>query len=267
MKFYLIVAKGSKKGLPIPITVDLFLIGSEKLCQLRARNLGSKHCAIVTRDRKVFIRDMNSGEPTMVNDSLLPPGQEWPLHAGDRISFGNLEFMIQYREKPLSQRDLEEWAAKCLDVTNAQDLFDEGADDFHRASNASDAARNIIDRLTAQKGLVMGRLRIGREQGVTTVRFNDTMLVEEAEIALVHKELCEHLGRPNLRVLLDFKNVRRMSSAAVTVVRDFYKWLKSFGSTMAICRMREEIKGVLSIFHADNIPVFPDKKAALAARW
>ena len=42
MKFYLIVAKGSKQGLPIPITVDLFLIGSDKMCQLRKRSLGPK---------------------------------------------------------------------------------------------------------------------------------------------------------------------------------------------------------------------------------
>src|SRR5450755_2932361 len=102
MKFYLIVAKGRKKGLPVPIHVDLFLIGSEKMCQLRAKNLGPKQCAIVTRERKVFIRDMNSDAPTMVNDSLLPPGEEWPLHAGDQIAFGNLQFMIQYQEKPLS---------------------------------------------------------------------------------------------------------------------------------------------------------------------
>src|SRR5947209_6413442 len=47
MKFYLIVAKGSKQGLPIPITVDLFLIGSDKMCQLRKRSLGPKHCAFV----------------------------------------------------------------------------------------------------------------------------------------------------------------------------------------------------------------------------
>src|SRR5688572_5950953 len=99
LKYYLIVAKGSKKGKPFPITVDLFLIGSERMCQLRAKNLGAKRCAIITRQvmgkGKLFIRDMDSGEPTTVNDSLLPPGEEWPLHAGDRIAFGNLEFMIQ----------------------------------------------------------------------------------------------------------------------------------------------------------------------------
>src|SRR5204863_7199088 len=87
MKFYLIVAKGSKKGMPIPIHVDLFLIGSERMCQLRGKKLSPKHCAIVTREAKVFIRDMYGDKPTLVNDSVLPPGEEWPLHAGDRIAF------------------------------------------------------------------------------------------------------------------------------------------------------------------------------------
>src|SRR5947209_18355615 len=139
MKFYLIVAKGSKKGMPIPIDVDLFLIGSEKMCQLRAKKLSPKHCAIVTRERTVFIRDMYSDSPTLVNDSVLPPGEEWPLHAGDLIAFGSHQFMLQYHERALSRRDLEEWAARCLDITHAQNLFDEGADDFHRADSAVQA--------------------------------------------------------------------------------------------------------------------------------
>ncbi|HWY88608.1 MAG TPA: FHA domain-containing protein [Gemmataceae bacterium] len=269
MKFYLIVAKGSKKGLPVPIHVDLFLIGSEKMCQLRAKNLGPKHCAIVTsrEERKVSIRDMNSGAPTMVNDSLLPPGEEWPLHAGDRIAFGNLEFMIQYHEHALSRRDLEEWAAKCLDITNAQDLFDEGADEFHRADSACQAAQNIIGALTAQRGLVMGRLRIGRESGVTTVRFNDTKLVDEGEIAYIKKELCEHLDKPNLRVLLDCKNVKRMSTGAVMMIRDFCRWLKTYGSTMALCRVRLDVRLILAVMDANDIPLFPDKRTALLAQW
>src|SRR5262249_3531311 len=61
MKFYLIVAKGSRQGLPILVTVDLFLVGSDKMCQLRKRSLGLKHCAFVTRNKKVFVRDMDSG--------------------------------------------------------------------------------------------------------------------------------------------------------------------------------------------------------------
>ena len=56
-----------------------------------------------------------SDAPTLVNDSVLPPGEEWPLHAGDRIAFGKLEFLgIQYHVRSaLSQAaDLEEWAGQ-----------------------------------------------------------------------------------------------------------------------------------------------------------
>ena len=267
MKFYLIVAKGRKKGMPVPIDVDLFLIGAERMCQLRSRNLAPKHCAIVTRERKVFIRDLGSDWPTLVNDSLLPPGEEWPLHAGDMVAFGNLLFLVQYSERQLSKKDLEEWAAKCLDIANARDLFEEGADDFHRADSAVDAASDIIGRLTAQRGVIMGRFRIGRESGVTTVRFNDSMMVESSEIVFIKKELCEYLSAPNLRVLLDFKNVRRMSSVAVRMIHDVFRWLKPFGSRMAMCRVRTDIRSILAVMELEDIPIFPDKRAALLAQW
>ena len=149
MKFYLIVARGKQKGLPIPITIDLFMIGSSEMCQLRSQQpgIGVEHCALLSRERKVFIRDLNSGEATTLNGNLVPPGEECPLHAGDRIEVGPLEFMVQFREKALSQRDLEEWAARCLDVTLEQELFDEDADEFHGSTTASSAAASIIDKL------------------------------------------------------------------------------------------------------------------------
>jgi anti-anti-sigma regulatory factor len=283
MRFYLIVAKGSKKGMPIPITVDgaqnalgVFLIGSDEMCQLRKKSLSSKQCAIVFRDRKVFIQDLrdeqdnadtDSSPLNLVNDNAMSPGDEWPLHGGDRIAFGKLEFMIQYHEKPLSQRDLEEWASKCLDVSVERNLFDEGADEFHHANNASDAAQNIIDRLSAQRGVVMGRFRIGRENGVTIVRLTDSMLVEEAEIAFIKRELCDHLHRPNLRVLLDCKNVRRMSTLGAMMFREFHRWLQPFGSTMALCRVRADIRPILKTLDLDTIPLFMDKRSALLENW
>src|SRR3954465_3053712 len=121
MKFYLIVAKGSKQGLPIPVNVDLFLIGSDPMCQLRKDRLGGKHCALMVRDEKVFIRDMDSGQSTLVNGSVMPPSEEWPLHAGDRIGVGSLEFLVQLQEHALSGKDLEEWALRCLDTRHEDD--------------------------------------------------------------------------------------------------------------------------------------------------
>src|SRR5438445_2310817 len=101
MKFNLIVTKGKKQGLSIPITIDLFLIGSHKMCQLRTKgkSVAPEHCALVAREHKVFVRDLNSGLPTLLNDALVPPGEEWPLHAGDRLQVGSFEFAVQLREK------------------------------------------------------------------------------------------------------------------------------------------------------------------------
>ena len=77
MKFYLIVAKGKKQGMPIPITVDLFLIGTDKTCQLRSKvpGVAAQHCALITRAGKVFLRDYDHEEPTLVNGDLAPPGR------------------------------------------------------------------------------------------------------------------------------------------------------------------------------------------------
>jgi anti-anti-sigma regulatory factor len=275
MKFYLIVAKGKRQGMPIPIEVDLFLIGSDGICQLRAdhENIGEQHCALVRRERKVFIRDLNSGEATIVNGEAIPASEEWPLHAGDLIEIGPLKFMIQFQEKGLSKRDLEEWALKCLDLVStrqitAMDRLDAVTSDHGSMENASLAASAILDRLSAQRGIVKGRLRISRESGVTTVRINDIYMVEEAELAMIKKELQDNLNRNNLKIVLDLKNVRRMSSAAAEMLGGLQSWLRPFGSKMAMCRVRGELLDMLKKFPATQaIPFFADKKAAAAAKW
>jgi anti-anti-sigma regulatory factor len=275
VKFYLIVAKGKKQGMPIPIEADLFLIGSAKECQLRAVHdqIGEQHCALAMRDRKVFIRDLGSGEPTLLNDDVIPSSEEWPLHAGDLIEVGPLRFMIQYHEKALSKRDLEEWALKCLDLDStrkitAMDRLDAATTAVGDTEDASSIAAAIIDRMSVQRGIVKGRLRISREAGITIVRINDVYLVDEAELALIKKELHDNLNRPNLKIVLDLKNVRRMSSAAADMLGELKTWLRAFGSRLALCRLRPDMKEMLEAFPAtQGTPIFPDKPSALVGRW
>lgn len=275
MKFYLIVAKGKKQGLPVPIEVDLFVIGSAKSCQLRAvhDDIGEQHCALVMRDRKVFVRDLNSGHSTIVNGDSIPDSAEWPLHAGDLIQIGPLSFMIQFREKELSKKDLEEWALKCLDLDSsrkitAMDRLEAATSEAKKMDDASSAASAILDRLSAQRGIVKGRLRISRESGVTIVRVNDAFLVQEAELSLIKKELHDNLNRPNLKILLDMKNVRRMSSAAAHMFGEMLTWLRPFGSKLAMARLRPDIEEMLRTFPAtQRIPFFPDKAVALTGQW
>jgi hypothetical protein len=278
MKFYLIVAKGKKKGFPIPIKVDLFVIGSDKVCQLRVKksdDVGAEHCALVTRENKVFIRDWDSGYPTLVNADLVAPGEERPLHPGDRITVGELEFVIQFQEKALSQRDLEEWALRALDVDNEREMREADEEEENqftsqRFIDASQAAATMFDRLQDMRGIVKGRLRVSHEYGATVIRFNDVNLVEESELALVKSEVHDNVSnRPNQRVLLDFKNVRRMSSTAVEMLVDLHRSLRNRGSTLAICRLRSDLRrnilDTLSVLQP--VPYYEDKKVALGERW
>jgi predicted component of type VI protein secretion system len=274
MKLYLIVAKGKKQGMPIPIDFDLFVIGSGSECQLRAVHdcIGEQHCAIVQRDRKVFICDLDSGGATFVNREEIPPSEEWPLHKGDLIDVGPLHFMVQYHERNMSKRDLEEWALKCLDIDGSRKITAmdklEAASAFHAVDDASSAASAILDQLSAKSGIVKGRLRISRESGVTIVRINDPYLVDDAELSLVKKELFENLNRPNLKILLDLKHVHRMSSSGAEMFGELLRWLRPHGSRLALCRLRTEMQDLMKSFPStSNIPLYNDKPVALSANW
>ena len=98
------------------------------------------------------------------------------------------------------------------------------------------------------------------------VRLNDAYLVEEAEVALIKKELLAALLHPNLRVLLDFKKVRRMSSVAAEMIHDLHRHLESKGRKLALCRLHPELQSILKTLHIP-LPQFRDKTSALAANW
>jgi anti-anti-sigma regulatory factor len=274
MKFFLIAAKGKKQGLPIPIEIDLFLIGSGEECQLRAvhDDIGEQHCAIVTRDRKVFVSDLGSGHATLVNGEPIEPGQEWPLHPKDMLEVGPLKFMVQYREKALSQRDMEEWALSCLDQNNDRkaEFQRRASEEFHSEEfeKASSAAAAILDGLNAQRGVIVGRLRISRDGNITIVRINDVYLVEDAELASIKRELQDNLKGANLRVLIDMKHVRRMSSQAAVMFGEIRRWIGRAGGRMAVCRLRPDFYPVL-VAHpgTHDVPIFDEKPKALAGKW
>jgi len=273
-KFYLIVANGSKRGLPIRVTADLFVVGSEKECQLRSNQSGiaPRHFSIVMRLNKLFVRDWDSGQATVVNGELLPPGQEWPVHAGDRIGAGPLEFLVQFREPSVAQRDLEEWALKCLDEDERRDEQLEYQSDLgmspDRLAGASDVAAQVIAKMMDHKGVEEGRLRIFQQGDIVIIRFNDARLVDESEIALIRKEIQDHVDRPAMRILLDFKNVRRLSTGAVKMLVDLYRWLRGQQSRLALCRLAPELQWVLETLNAiQPVMHFQDKQSALNSSW
>ncbi len=94
MKLSLVVASGVHEGKPIPITTPQFLIGRDPQCQLRPASpaISKRHCAVMVRGGKVFVRDFGSTNGTFVNDQLVQGEVE--VQNGDRLKVGPLDFKV-----------------------------------------------------------------------------------------------------------------------------------------------------------------------------
>jgi pSer/pThr/pTyr-binding forkhead associated (FHA) protein len=103
MKLSLVVNEGVHKGKIIAIPHKQFLIGRDAQCHLRpASNMISKrHCALMIRGDKVFIRDFDSTNGTMVND--VPVKGETELKNDDRLLIGPLSFLVRMEAGPTAK--------------------------------------------------------------------------------------------------------------------------------------------------------------------
>jgi pSer/pThr/pTyr-binding forkhead associated (FHA) protein len=96
MKLSLVVATpGKSEGKVIPITLSQFLIGRDPQCQLRPASpvISKRHCAVLIKGGKSFLRDFDSTNGTFVNDQ--PVKGEMELHDGDRLKVGPLSFVVR----------------------------------------------------------------------------------------------------------------------------------------------------------------------------
>jgi predicted component of type VI protein secretion system len=101
MKLSLVVTSpGKGEGKIIPITLSQFLIGRDPQCHLRPASpiISKRHCALLVRDGKVFLRDFDSTNGTLVNDEPIKGEQE--LHNDDRLSVGPLSFRVKIEAAP-----------------------------------------------------------------------------------------------------------------------------------------------------------------------
>jgi pSer/pThr/pTyr-binding forkhead associated (FHA) protein len=95
MKVSLIVkTPGKMLDKAIPVPGSQFLIGRDPQCQLRPSSplVSNRHCALLVRGDRVFIRDLVSTNGTCVNDVRIDGEVE--LQSDDRILVGPLLFAI-----------------------------------------------------------------------------------------------------------------------------------------------------------------------------
>jgi pSer/pThr/pTyr-binding forkhead associated (FHA) protein len=143
MKLSLVVlTEGKAAGQTIAVTLSQFLIGRDPQCQLRPASaiISKRHCALLTKNNKVFVRDFDSTNGTFVNDEQIKGERE--LKQGDQLKVGPLTFRVVIEGTPVpvnkptplpkvpatDSSDDESVAAMLLDIADEGGGIPKGAD-------------------------------------------------------------------------------------------------------------------------------------------
>src|SRR5467141_657754 len=95
MKLSLVVlSEGKASGQSIPITLSQFVIGRDPQCNLRPASaiISKRHCAVLQKAGKFFVRDFDSTNGTFINDKQVTG--EAPLKHVDVPKVGPLAFRV-----------------------------------------------------------------------------------------------------------------------------------------------------------------------------
>jgi pSer/pThr/pTyr-binding forkhead associated (FHA) protein len=91
----LVLSEGKASGTSIPVPLAQFVIGRDPQCQLRPNSplISKRHCALLVKGTKVFLRDFGSTNGTFINDE--PVKSERQLNHDDILKIGPLLFRVQ----------------------------------------------------------------------------------------------------------------------------------------------------------------------------
>jgi pSer/pThr/pTyr-binding forkhead associated (FHA) protein len=95
MKLSLVVlTQGANQGKVLEIKLSQFVIGRDPQCHLRPASpmISKRHCALLQREGKAFVRDFDSTNGTFVNNVQVK--DEIELHDGDQLKLGPLLFKV-----------------------------------------------------------------------------------------------------------------------------------------------------------------------------
>jgi predicted component of type VI protein secretion system len=99
MKLSLVVLSAGKlEGKTLDINLAQFVIGRDPQCHLRPNSplISKRHCALIQREGKAFIRDFDSTNGSFLNDEPLKGETE--LRNGDRLKIGPLLFEVRIEQ-------------------------------------------------------------------------------------------------------------------------------------------------------------------------
>ena len=152
MKVSLIVATGAHYGKVIPITGPQFLIGRDAQCHLRpaSQAISKRHCGVLIRDGKVYVRDYGSTNGTVVNDETIQDA-EVLVESGASLKIGPLDFTVQVEKTAIHPDGTPlpsspETAAALAAVTAAAGTAPKSPSRDNTPNRAAKHGQNGVDR-------------------------------------------------------------------------------------------------------------------------
>jgi pSer/pThr/pTyr-binding forkhead associated (FHA) protein len=91
----LVMTSGKLEGQAIEIKLPQFLVGRDPQCHLRPASalISKRHCALIQREGKAYIRDFGSTNGTFVNDERVEGERE--LQNDDQLKIGPIHFAVR----------------------------------------------------------------------------------------------------------------------------------------------------------------------------
>ncbi len=97
-------------------------------------------------------------------------------------------------------------------------------------------------------------LKITKEGEVYMVEFEDRKILDELSITQIGEQLAELVGaNPNIRLLLNFKNVEHLSSAALGMLITLEKQVKEERGRLKLSNIRPQIFEVFKITRLNRL--------------
>jgi anti-anti-sigma factor len=105
------------------------------------------------------------------------------------------------------------------------------------------------------------------KDGILTILFKDARILDETKLEQVGRDLLELLNKTTEeRVILDFRNVKFMSSAMLGKLVQIHKKAAEFKVKLKLCSIEPEIRQVFKITKLDKLfDIEADEAAARAA--
>ena len=66
---------------------------------LNIETVSRKHLRVMVRDHKIYVEDLQSANGSAINGSVLSPGQQYELNAGDSLKVGLVTYQVNLLEK------------------------------------------------------------------------------------------------------------------------------------------------------------------------